>query len=503
MADGLPPSRDPSDPLSQEAEDAIGRAAINTQGPADHLPRLTGGVEESGAGDEGRTRDFDLGKVALCQLSYSRAGTNSRAAAIGHACWRMGPRRRKRHNSYARVRTVRLEWIALVAGMLLACNGSASPASPPPASATPPPSSTACSLRIEPEVGAPGGWSVVVGSGFKAGEKLSWSAAAEDGSLDASWDSDGFQLMRPDNRGGFGFGLGSAGEEAIGHTFHASVTSPSCTASASWRVDATNEQTGPLPTSEPAACSVETSRVDRVDDAIGHQVHLIYAIPSDGIDRHIDAAVQIADSFEHLDSYLRARLDGHAFRLDTCDGELDITYLQMPRTGNEYAAMRNAFTQGLDLDLVRMGFQYGQKLYVVAWDGLAQWARLGDGCGGEAGFHGVAVAFLRSNTGETCPRLGQETPIGEPDTGLAHEIIHVLGLPAQCGANVDEGGHVTDNPADLMYGMGHTIAVLIDDGHDDYYGHDIPDCPDLADSAFLDPLPADPQLPVDWPPDAD
>jgi hypothetical protein len=136
---------------------------------------------------------------------------------------------------------------------------------------------------------------------------------------------------------------------------------------------------------------------------------------------------------------------------------------------------------------------------VVIWDGLAQWARLNDGCGGEAGFHGAATLFLRSNVGESCPEIGTELPIGEPDTGMAHEIIHLLGLPAPCGVNVDEGGRVTDFPSDLMYGIGHTSAVQVDGGHDDYYLHGIADCPDLADSAFLDPLPANAQLPVDWP----
>jgi hypothetical protein len=31
---------------------------------------------ESGAGNEARTRDLNLGKVALYQLSYSRAGAS-------------------------------------------------------------------------------------------------------------------------------------------------------------------------------------------------------------------------------------------------------------------------------------------------------------------------------------------------------------------------------------------------------------------------------------------
>jgi len=60
-------------------------------------------------------------------------------------------------------------------------------------------------------------------------------------------------------------------------------------------------------------------------------------------------------------------------------------------------------------------------------------------------------------------------------------------------------GGVVDDPADLMYGMGHTTMDVIDAGHDDYYGHGIAGCPDLGASAFLHPMPADPELPPDWP----
>jgi hypothetical protein len=384
--------------------------------------------------------------------------------------------------------------IVTVLAALVACARPAAPSVSPP----PIPSAAGCSVVVEPEITAPGGWSFVVGRGFQAHERVSWSGAAEDGSLDAKWDSDGFEPMRPDGRGGFGFGLGSPDREGIGHTISATITSPSCTAHASFRVEADNEQTRPLPSDPPASCATDPAAVDRIDDTSDHLVHLIYAVPSDvaldpDINRHI------VDSFAHIEVYLRDRLDGRAFRMDRCDGNLDVTVLQLERTAAAYAEMRAGFVQGLELDLVRHGFRYGQKLYAVVWGGLAQWARLDDGCGGEAGSHGVAVSFLRSIDGDACAPLGTESPIGEPDTGLAHEIVHLLGLPASCGKSVDDGGHVVDDPSDLMYGRGHTTADAIDAGHDDYYRHDIDGCPDLADSAFLDPPPDDPELPAGWP----
>jgi hypothetical protein len=41
--------------------------------------------------------------------------------------------------------------------------------------------------------------------------------------------------------------------------------------------------------------------------------------------------------------------------------------------------------------------------------------------------------------------------------------------------------------------------MLLDPGNDDYFQHSIPNCLDLANSAFLDPLPQNPETPSRWP----
>jgi hypothetical protein len=360
-------------------------------------------------------------------------------------------------------------------------------------------SRTPCEVSVVPEIGAPGGWIVAVGSGFKSGEDVTWTHAAEDGSLAATFDTNDHGPLRPDDRGGFGIALSGIDEALVGHTMNATITSESCTAHATWRIEATNDQTGHAdPATEP--CSTEHTPADRVDDTDDHQVHLIYAIPADAATSDVDTAPNVDTSIDRVQAFLREHLDGHALRFDTCDGELDITFLQLPLTGREYAAMRYAFIEGLESDLASNGFRQGKKLYVVLWDGLTQWARLDEGCGGEAGNRGVAVFFLRTKIGEKCARLGQAEPIGEPDAGLVHEVIHLLGVPAECAPHIDEIGHVTDGAGDLMDGDG-GVAAEIDADHDDYYLHGIAGCPDLANSAFLEPLPDDAELPVGWPSD--
>jgi hypothetical protein len=51
----------------------------------------------------------------------------------------------------------------------------------------------------------------------------------------------------------------------------------------------------------------------------------------------------------------------------------------------------------------------------------------------------------------------------------------------------------------MYVGAGKAFPPRLDVDRDDYFEHDIPDCPDLADSAFLEPLPAAPAAPIGWP----
>src|SRR5207245_2266639 len=61
-----------------------------------------------GAGDETRTRDIDLGKVALCQLSYSRSASRILASPF-RSSWHIG--QMTTINSAMRA-AVRLIWLA-------------------------------------------------------------------------------------------------------------------------------------------------------------------------------------------------------------------------------------------------------------------------------------------------------------------------------------------------------------------------------------------------------
>ena len=170
--------------------------------------------------------------------------------------------------------------------------------------------------------------------------------------------------------------------------------------------------------------------------------------------------------------------------------------------------MRNDLLVVLESELASFGFADAAKLYVVIWGGTTHWARLGDGCGGESftppdQVVRVVVSFDLTADGAPCAYpLAGGIEAGIQDVGIVHEVIHALGfVPPGCAPHADSSWHVTDSPADLLWGGEKSeVATEIDAGHDDYYRHGIPGCLDLATSAFLDPLPDAALPPPGWPP---
>jgi len=70
---------------------------------------------------------------------------------------------------------------------------------------------------------------------------------------------------------------------------------------------------------------------------------------------------------------------------------------------------------------------------------------------------------------------------------LAHEVTHALGAVPACAPHEGNGGHVIDDPRDVLYAGPDARDwdhLMLDPGHDDYYRHNIPNCPDIEDAPF-------------------
>jgi hypothetical protein len=210
-------------------------------------------------------------------------------------------------------------------------------------------------------------------------------------------------------------------------------------------------------------------------------VHVLYVVPSDGFDRQRDTNGVISDSVASWQAWLRGQTDGRGLRLDTYHGELDITFLHLV----------GVFEGTRSLDVIRAaGFNDPTKIYAVYLDGGAGWP----GCG--AAWSPFAVLFLRGTPpGTPCisSPLGRNPP-GYFEFAMLHEIVHVLGFVPGCAPHYTpmRGPHVSDSRFDLMYtgtepiGTNEPGRMRLDVGRDDYYMANVPGCPDLSNSPYLE-----------------
>ena len=248
---------------------------------------------------------------------------------------------------------------------------------------------------------------------------------------------------------------------------------------------------------------------DQPDDLAGPQVHVVYALPSDGEDGNLDRHGDLERSFEAVQHWLEGEI-GQRLRLDTAGGRLDVTFLRLPFTAREGEERGAALLEDLEGAIRDRFGNSPARAHAVFYAG-----RSGDRCGSASAAGRLAVAFVHP---EGCsPRAvgaDRETP-STYEAVMVHELLHVFGAVPECASDRREtSAHVETRVEDLMYAgpewSGHD-EVVIDPGRDNYFGHGRADCPDTAASEFWGPVTtaeprvagANPPRPVipaeDWP----
>lgn len=250
---------------------------------------------------------------------------------------------------------------------------------------------------------------------------------------------------------------------------------------------------------------LERSTVDRPDDFTGYQVHVMYVLPSDGIDEELDVNGALATSVDAFQKWLEGQTGGQKLRIDTFEGELDITFSQLGLTEVELANNGPFIRDALEASLKVAGFNDPYKIYAVYYGGNAL-----ETCGGGAWppdlVGTVAAVYLKGTYADPSIRPCADNPLapnedtpGYLDFSMLHEIFHTMGIVPECGPNHTRRGHSSDDPSDLMYaGDEGWQPSILDINHDDYYGHGNPDCLDLANSVFMEPTAPDAQIPPGW-----
>lgn len=242
-------------------------------------------------------------------------------------------------------------------------------------------------------------------------------------------------------------------------------------------------------------CGSVPASTDRPDAVAGRQVHVIYALPSDGVDRFADVGPGITTDLSAVVSWWKQqdftrapRFDLAAFPCFPSLGALDISQVRLPQAAAYYYDEATRFVR-LATDLSAAGFANDNKKYLVYYDAPSlPYGACGQGQedplhGGSSGY---AAVYLAPNieSGPTSGGCGQiESPSnrgGYSAIVAAHELIHTFGAldtwspthpPHACP---DSPAHACDNVLDIMQPAGSTYwldNVALDVGHDDYYAH--------------------------------
>ncbi len=228
----------------------------------------------------------------------------------------------------------------------------------------------------------------------------------------------------------------------------------------------------------------QRSSVDLPDDFSGPQIHLVYALPRGVADQYIDINGKIAAGVDLAQKWLWKE-GGQRMRIDTYQGEPDITFVRMdfPEIDTYSDRVTSAAVPNPE----------PEKLYVIYYPGAGPG---NNPCGLAWCDVDMAVFYIGDSA---CPGGLGSAPVPYPrvywaePTTLLHEVFHVLGAVDPHAPNVAEDGvHVaTDHSGnvegnDLMYAWGGGLDLTaLDHDRDDYYGHGNPDLIDVADSPYL------------------
>jgi hypothetical protein len=235
--------------------------------------------------------------------------------------------------------------------------------------------------------------------------------------------------------------------------------------------------------------------LDTPDDSGRDKFHAVYVLGSDSGAADPDMVGNIQRDVGALSSWFQSQT-AHPLNIDRKAGQIEVTTWKLPDlTKQQIAKWADDSSPYFLIALIRMaqdgfGSPYGRRwLFVLDTRGLdtasfpcgvafAQWATV---------FTNNACAPV---TGTTDADSVDGPPKNSAQVAL-HEMIHTLGAVPSCATHYDGTGHVSDDTveegSDLMYPTAELQPKSIDPHNDDYFNDNIPGCPDVAESPFVNP----------------
>ena len=195
---------------------------------------------------------------------------------------------------------------------------------------------------------------------------------------------------------------------------------------------------------------------NRADETTLPHVKLLYILPSDGADRAFDTNGTIHRVVSSGQRWLAGQAGGRSLRYDAADGGLDVAFVRAPRSDATYAGYGVFIRDSLEKDLNAAGWNLPNTRLLAFYDGRHQSV-----CGSSAQpgvlDGNLAVLYLNGLPTSSAPCAGNAfvaSPTGAPgywEFVAQHEVFHLLGFVSPGAPNAVAGGHVGNDPTDLMY----------------------------------------------------
>ena len=255
---------------------------------------------------------------------------------------------------------------------------------------------------------------------------------------------------------------------------------------------------------------------DSPDIIKGNQIHAVFLLPCERKDRKFDVYLNIESSILAINHWFLDKSQNQQLRFDLNDkNQLDVTFLRVNKTMNWFDNKENkSNTKRIDISekikniivLNKDKFNnFDNKKFIIFFEGWERRKYVNFDICGKADFDGnISIYYTFSRFKKyigndlvlknkkrifTCTKNDHlndvnDLTFGDAEATILHELLHTLGVPSKCGKNLNSSrSHILDSTKDIMYKE--SGNEYLDYNNDDYYNHDIKDCPDLKNSKFL------------------
>ena len=271
----------------------------------------------------------------------------------------------------------------------------------------------------------------------------------------------------------------------------------------------------------PAETTSERSYVDLEDIDNGYNIHIIYALPSDGIDKEFDLNSKIGMMVYQINKWFNKQTknrlfpEGQFLKFDKKkNGKLDITFLRLGLTDEVISNKGIQAVNTIQPEIARLGFNDPKKIYFVVYGGSNRDVCASSQLPGhvpKSTIANTAAIYYPGKKSGSCSEgeYGFKPEFNMTASSALHEIFHALGIVPKCAPdhltfksfgtiNDGIGGHL-NVPGDIMYSVQSNVTFskpeYLDLKSINYYNHNN-DCLDLAKSIYVEPTVDNPQLPT-------